>query len=132
MDRHTRTALLACLTVGLTACGGGPAEPEMPTVTGTWTLVVPDVEPGPDGPSATFVLKESATGQLTGSGSHKFPHEVRRAFTVVRGTHTHPDVYLLIVNTDQRSYEFVGRMASDGDEIEGGLGHTRAVLVRQQ
>jgi len=124
--------VLVCLIALLSACGrNGLSEPEVPAVTGTWTLEVPGFDAGPDGPSGTFILKESSTGQLTGSGSHKFPDEPLRAFTVARGTHTHPDVYLLISSSDQRSIEFLGRMTPGGDEIEGVLGLIPAVLVRR-
>ncbi len=127
-----RWILPACVVVGLAACGGdGPAEPEIPTVTGSWTIEFQGVDPGPDGPSGTLVLKEGPTGQLTGSGSLKFPHEPTRAFTVERGTHTYPDVYLLLWTSDQHSVEFLGEMSPDGKEVTGGLGVTRAVLVRQ-
>lgn len=128
-----RIALAVCALGALApaACGGGPVDPLIPTLTGSWSVATPGIEENGETVSGTFILKESPTGQITGSGSLKVPGDPLRSFTVLRGTHTDPDVYIIFRTSDQWTHQFLGRMSPDGKEIQGALGMIPGVLTRQ-
>ena len=58
--RRVTLAVCALGALALTACADGATEPMIPTVTGTWTLSIPDIDPA-EPVTGTFTLKESPT-----------------------------------------------------------------------
>jgi hypothetical protein len=91
-----RRLLLIALLLAAGCRGGGTEPEEIPTLTGRWEGSISGVE-------ATLTETD---GQVSGSGS--VPSLQGPVPITVTGTHTHPDVVLIIRSPEQPDGSFAG------------------------
>lgn len=105
-------AILALLPFFLTACGDSTTEPEPdPVVTGSWSGTS-------QGATLNLTLSEGVGGAVSGSGNIVGSDNI--ALTVRQGTHSYPNLSLVLGAQGYEDMNFAGRLLSE-DEIAGTL-----------
>lgn len=99
--------LTLVLSMSVAACGGdSPTEPEPdPTVSGSWSGTS-------QGLTLNLVLTEGVGGTVSGSGNVSGP-DGNIALTVRQGTHTYPNLSLILGATGFEDMNFSGRLTSE-------------------
>ena len=116
--RPLRSAPLLVLPLALTAsllagCGDSPSEPEPdPVVSGSWSGAS-------QGLTLNLTPNEGVGGAVSGSGNTASEVD-NHALTVQQGTHTYPNLSLVLGASGFQSLNLTGRMVSE-DGISGTL-----------
>jgi hypothetical protein len=98
-----RILSLALMLALLAACGDGPTDPPIPSLTGRWTGTTGDI-------AVDLTLTETG-GALSGSG-HLAAPSMSLAITAT-GTHAHPNVSMTIRAQGYEDMDYSGTMSGD-------------------
>ncbi len=94
------------LALALAACGGGATAPKTPSVSGHWT----GTANAPGGLMSVDLTLVEQDGMVTGNGA--ISGALAIAVTVI-GTHSHPNVALVLHPTGSQDLSFSGTMGTD-------------------
>jgi len=108
----TRLGLALAMVLALAACGDNGTEPELPTVSGSWSGTS-------QGITLNLTLSEGVGGAVAGSGNIAGP-DSNISLIVRQGTHAHPDVSLVLGAQGYEDMNFAGRMSGE-TQITGTL-----------
>jgi len=100
-----RLGLALALVLALAACGDNGTEPELPTVSGSWSGAS-------QGMTLNLTLSEGVGGAVAGSGNIS-GGGLSTALIVRQGTHAHPDVSLVLGAQGYQDLNFTGRMSGE-------------------